>query len=115
EPVAERPILRREHLVSGVADDRVPERILAIAGEPRDVAALHDLATRELTEPVVDLARLVLTAGQRKDARAPEELAEDARGAQDATGHRIEALETRLDHREHGRRQRPRFVGRRHR
>ena len=85
ELVAERAVLGGEHLVGGVAHERVTELVLVTRRETRDVAALHDLAARELGEPVVDLARLVVAAGEREETAAPEHLAEDARRAEHAT------------------------------
>jgi hypothetical protein len=111
EPVPKRLIFGRQHLISRVAHDRMPERVLLVGRKPRRVPLLHDLAAVQLVEPIVDLARLVLAARERQDTTSPEQLSEDARCSQDSARHRVEPLKPCLDHRENRGGERPCLVG----
>src|SRR4051794_33090866 len=107
EAVTERLILVCEHLVRGVAHESMAKRVLALDREARHVAALDDLTSDQLVEPVVDLACLVLASHESQHTATPEDLSEDARGSKNAASLRIEPGKAGLDHCEHRARNRP--------
>ena len=116
EPVRERAIVVGEHRVRRLANERVPERELVLAGEAA-LACARVTSSRRTSSSSHSRRR----ARSRFDAAdvcdshraTPERFAEHARRAKHATRLGLERVEAPLDHREHRSRARRRRAPRR--
>src|SRR5258708_3232029 len=100
EAVTERTIGVGEHRVRGVAQERMPERVLTLAAELPLAAPCDDLALHELIQPLLELRGARAAAEQRRGAAVPQHFAEAARRPKDPPRRDVERLEPRLGDRE---------------
>jgi hypothetical protein len=106
DAVAGRPVLFGQHGVGGLAHQRVAEHVLDLARKSALPARRHELAPGQVREQHLHSGRVLRSAHERRDRALPEDLPEQARGAQNAPRLRRQVLEPGLHDRDDGLRQR---------